>query len=330
MAMRIRTVKPEFWAHPVLARLPADTQLMALALISLADDHGYFEADARVVRGSVMPFRDDLSSIDRDIDALVAIGFVELRHHEGRRFGFVVKFRLHQRVERPKPSKLKEYFDAGRVTERSVNDQGSITDASPIDHGCVGDRSPQEGNGSGRDLDLEGNGEANAKHEATKPPEPAPAQQPQPEQAALLEVPSSDSKPHAQKTEKQLTFVQRLHAEYCEQRDLKLFELTGDLDPPPDDPPNWTKTSLVAQQWLDFARKAFPDDDVKGNEQCVRAFVLNFLETPWGAGLMKRDAKGKPTNVPQPFPWHAVTSEQVWRKLADDYVAEMTSTESAA
>jgi len=111
--MRIRTIKPEFWRHEVMAQLPAETQLLALALLNMADDEGYFEANPRIIRGEVMPFRDDLRSISGGLAELSGVGWIDLRETSGHgQVGLLVNFQKHQRVSHPAKSKLRTYFDA--------------------------------------------------------------------------------------------------------------------------------------------------------------------------------------------------------------------------
>ena len=57
--MRIRTVKPEFWSHPVMVRQHDSVRLLAIALLNIADDEGYFVADHRQIRSHVWPLTED-------------------------------------------------------------------------------------------------------------------------------------------------------------------------------------------------------------------------------------------------------------------------------
>ncbi len=117
---RIRTIKPEYWAHPIMARLPAETQLLALALLNHADDHGYFHADPAVIRGACCPFREDLATISRDLATLSQAGWIEVREHpiQGA-IGFVVNWSKHQKVDHPKASKIEGYFIREAVAKSS-------------------------------------------------------------------------------------------------------------------------------------------------------------------------------------------------------------------
>ncbi len=127
--MRIRTVKPEFWSHPIMARMPAEVQLLALALLNHADDHGYFHADPAIIRGACVPFREDLATISRDLAKLSEVGWIEVRSHpEQGEIGLVVNWTKHQKVDHPKASKIESYYireNFAKPREKLALDQGS-------------------------------------------------------------------------------------------------------------------------------------------------------------------------------------------------------------
>jgi hypothetical protein len=58
---RIRTIKPSFWGSPTVAKLSRDARLLAVGLISMADDDGRFLCSTAAVNGYVFP-NDDLPS----------------------------------------------------------------------------------------------------------------------------------------------------------------------------------------------------------------------------------------------------------------------------
>jgi hypothetical protein len=128
--MRIRTIKPEFWQHPVMSRLPYDTRILALGLLNLADDEGYFSADTDYIRGAVL-FREDSSNVRRMLDELSRSGWITLCGTLERPIGRVVHFRKHQRVDRPQPSRLKQYA----LDESSTNDRRPLDDQSTQEQG---------------------------------------------------------------------------------------------------------------------------------------------------------------------------------------------------
>ena len=137
--MRIRTVKPEFWAHPVMSRLAYDTRILALGLLNLADDEGYFDADPDYIRGSVL-FREDSSNVRRMLDELSRSEWITLCGRPERPIGRVVNFRKHQRVDRPQPSRLKQYA----LDESSSNDRRTLDDQS----------TQEQGTGKGKDTPI--------------------------------------------------------------------------------------------------------------------------------------------------------------------------------
>ena len=122
---RIRTIKPEFWSHPIFGRAPDEVRLGALGLLNLADDEGYFIADAAAVRSFIWPFDEDSSKARRVLDNLARAGYIEVVEHLDRGpIGRVVKFSDHQRVDRPKSSTLKAYFSA--KPRRTIDDESSL------------------------------------------------------------------------------------------------------------------------------------------------------------------------------------------------------------
>lgn len=127
--MRIRTVKPEFWCHPIMARLPERVQLLAIALLNHADDHGYFHADHAIVRGSCAPFRENLATIRDDLAKLSEVGWIEVCSHPSQGdIGVIVNWSRHQKVDHPKASKIAAYFIRENLATRRDNlalDQGS-------------------------------------------------------------------------------------------------------------------------------------------------------------------------------------------------------------
>lgn len=132
--MRIRTVKPEFWTHPVMGRQSPEVQLLALGLLNLADDAGYFLADSGLVRAALSPFSDSSRIVHGSITTLIEIGWIEVRRHETHGpVGRVVNFEKHQVINRPKASKLAEYFENSAITDESLTSHGRVTDRSLLE-----------------------------------------------------------------------------------------------------------------------------------------------------------------------------------------------------
>lgn len=124
MAMRIRTVKPEFWRNEDLARLPEFTRLLALALLNYADDEGYFAANPALIRGELFPFVEGSVSIQVGLTELSNVDYLKFYNGKnGRIYGRVVTFTIHQKVSNPSKSKIAPLID---FTEPSVSLQGSL------------------------------------------------------------------------------------------------------------------------------------------------------------------------------------------------------------
>jgi hypothetical protein len=125
--MRIRTVKPEFWSHPVMAKLDDSTRLLAIGLLNYSDDEGYFYAQENLVRSALRPFDDESTIIRASLKTLSKIGYIELVETDSHGvLGVVKNFTSHQRVDRPKKSHIKELYN-------STNNRRIIDDESPND-----------------------------------------------------------------------------------------------------------------------------------------------------------------------------------------------------
>lgn len=125
---RIRTIKPEFWKHEDLSALPEITHMLAAALLGYADDEGYFNANPALVKSECLPLRESSVSTQTSLQQLVEIGYIQIgRGEDGKRYGRVVKFDEHQRVNRPTPSKIKTI---GIVWEDSVTAHAELSEPS--------------------------------------------------------------------------------------------------------------------------------------------------------------------------------------------------------
>lgn len=121
---RIRTVKPEFWSHPIMGKLDDATKCLAIALLNFADDYGYFMADPILVRNFCRPFDEDSTNVRRGLETLEKIGWISLKSSENHgTIGLVINFRSHQKIDRPSPSKIEKYFDS--TNPRRILDDGS-------------------------------------------------------------------------------------------------------------------------------------------------------------------------------------------------------------
>lgn len=136
--MRIRTLKPEFWTHPITGRLPGEVQAIAIGLLNYADDEGFLVGEYAAIKSALRPFDDESTNVRRCVDELSRLGWVEFRNHPTHgRIGFLPTFTKHQRVDKPKPSRLKEYWkvavdDSSTTNPRRVDDESQPDQVSGI------------------------------------------------------------------------------------------------------------------------------------------------------------------------------------------------------
>lgn len=104
---RIRTMKPSFWGSGDIAKVSRDARLLALGLISYADDDGRFLASLTAINGYVFP-NDDLPNarIKRWLNELIDVGFVHLYTPDGVQYGVMPTWHAHQKINRYTPSIL--------------------------------------------------------------------------------------------------------------------------------------------------------------------------------------------------------------------------------
>lgn len=103
--MRIRSIKPEFWKSERVASLPRDSRLLFIGLWNLADDAGRFRAHPNLIQGELFPYEPE-SDVAGWLQALVDAGLVLLYEADGRRYGLVVGFSEHQKIDKRTESRL--------------------------------------------------------------------------------------------------------------------------------------------------------------------------------------------------------------------------------
>ena len=106
---RIRTVKPEFWTSPDVARLSRDARLLFIGTWTHADDHGYLTDDPERLLLQLYPGDREVQTEDVSswLAELVRGGLLErLNDEDGRPLLRVANFRRHQRIDRPSRSRF--------------------------------------------------------------------------------------------------------------------------------------------------------------------------------------------------------------------------------
>ena len=98
---RIRTIKPELFRHEELYELEVKTGLPIriawIGLFTVADREGRFRWQPRVLKLDVLPF--DKADFEMVLEALKASGFIKQYSANGKLYGYIPSFNIHQRVK---------------------------------------------------------------------------------------------------------------------------------------------------------------------------------------------------------------------------------------
>lgn len=104
---RIRTIKPSFWTDDQVTHLPWDARLLLVGIISMADDEGRFVATPQSVLGYVFPHeRVSEARYRKMLGQIAETGIVQLYGTNGCAYGFLPKWKRHQKINHPQRSTL--------------------------------------------------------------------------------------------------------------------------------------------------------------------------------------------------------------------------------
>lgn len=107
---RIRTIKPDFWEDEHVSVLHRDARLLFICCWNLADDEGLLRWTPEYLKAEAFRYDTDVSV--KKMAALMAElveGRFVFTYKAGRSqqaLGYIVKFRKHQKINRPQPAKL--------------------------------------------------------------------------------------------------------------------------------------------------------------------------------------------------------------------------------
>lgn len=110
--MRIRTVKPSFWADLTLASLPHPVRLHFIGLWNYADDEGKGIDEPRLLKAALWPLDDAVTArkVEGFMESLAAVGRIVRYEVDGTRY-FQVRNWNHQRIDRPQESNIPDPID---------------------------------------------------------------------------------------------------------------------------------------------------------------------------------------------------------------------------
>ena len=122
---RIRTLKPEHRQHRKVGQLSDRAYRLWVGMILEADDEGRLVAEIAQLTATIFPYqrRVKIDDVHRCLDELSALNLVKLYSQNGTQYAWFPSWRDHQKIDRPRPSKLPSY-------EASLNDQRALDDDS--------------------------------------------------------------------------------------------------------------------------------------------------------------------------------------------------------
>ena len=141
---RIRTIKPEFWTSPQVARVSFAARLLFIGTWNFADDYGNLPRDPDKLKMQVFP--GDVIDVQPLIESLIDAGLlIEYTVNDtGERFLHIPTFRKHQVINRPSkrlypsPDGLLPSDDDKRKSAGSRSANGSLNEHSQLERKGVG------------------------------------------------------------------------------------------------------------------------------------------------------------------------------------------------
>jgi hypothetical protein len=107
---RIRTIKPELFLDEKVQALPSPARLLFIGLISHADDEGRLAGDPRVIRAQVFPMDAlPVAKVAAWLKQMAQLGLIRRYEADGFLWIEITNWRLHQRINRPRPSTIPPY-----------------------------------------------------------------------------------------------------------------------------------------------------------------------------------------------------------------------------
>ena len=128
---RNRIIKKEAYCDNKLIELEITQRFMFIGMTNFADDEGIHLNNAKVLKAEIFPADDiKVSYIEKSLLKMADLGLIVF--NEDRSLFRISNFLLHQKINRPYPSKY-EFVEG--FSEHSVNTHGTISeDSSPTNN----------------------------------------------------------------------------------------------------------------------------------------------------------------------------------------------------
>jgi len=119
---RIRTIKPEFCQSESMGRVTREARLLFILLFTIVDDEGRTRAASRMLASHLFPYDDDAPiRLPEWMAELERQGCVSLYRADGNSYLEIVKWKSHQRIDKPTKSRLPAPPSHDRSPETSEN-----------------------------------------------------------------------------------------------------------------------------------------------------------------------------------------------------------------
>lgn len=131
---RIRSTKPEHWEDNLLPNISLGAHLLWIGMWNFSDDKGVIERDYHLIKSNVFPRRKEVKplNIEKWIKELIKFKFVLPFEDKGIQYLIHRTFHIHQRIDKPQPSKISEEVILRVFQEHSTNDTGEVDEHSNI------------------------------------------------------------------------------------------------------------------------------------------------------------------------------------------------------
>lgn len=158
---RIRSVKPTIWQSEQIGRVPIAARLLFVGLITQADDYGRLRGAPSLIKATVFPYDESLSTrrvIDW-LDALVAAGLIRRYTAGGSQYIDLPTWGSHQTINRRADRSMHPSYDErddAAPSPTSPGDPSPSTAPRSQDtdslsaHASLSERSRPEGKGKGK------------------------------------------------------------------------------------------------------------------------------------------------------------------------------------
>lgn len=129
---RIRSIKPEHWGDKNLPKISLGAHLLWISMWNFSDDKGILERDYHLIKSNSFPRRKEIkpSHIKKWVSELIDQDFIIPFEHINIQYLISRTFDVHQKIDKPQPSKIKEDVIRRVFDEHSSNGSRQVADES--------------------------------------------------------------------------------------------------------------------------------------------------------------------------------------------------------